>query len=708
MTTQMSLGSRSAAGQLGQLFPNGPGATNTTGPQQLEPLSQITIDSLLSNLTNERAVEFVRRFELSPTEEFILKRLCPTIEQNITTVEWSEWQFNQQLAGPVAELTVSDLVTVKAHKRQVALTRFGKAARQSLDTMKTQEGQQLWKEQNLLIVSTFKKVEIIDILRSLLTCVPISQLMLKGEQATTDRPLLFDRVIYMETHDFGAINKGAYEMDRLVEKNRRNLQDYGVQGVDTVIMPPGSLMMYKNSEENMTNRSTWKAEGELGVNRQETYVYQDELGHTIQGLQAIEAPTFNPGEGSRIVKIDPMTRETHIGTKTVLSPWAYRSVGDGRQYRDTTVYNIDTDEFQYISFSDAFYRTRAFVRNRGGGASLHPDLAAKLLPYFNLNVRTGAGGLPLPPSFRDIQQQGYGDWIAKVPDDPTTGTVYGDLPIDDQNSWITLIGAGIPIPASVGILRPRIKLRMSSAIVMKKGAETCRNYEGFINALVADDVPTMAKIANYTMRTKATVGRPQNVRVIPDVMFQGYSGGGNFKDMFGNDLYDKTRFNETAKENVNKLTRNIANTPSAIYVLLPMESTATSFPFIDLFGEMSKSPLSRLANGKIDTIYDPDVAFPTASFYVELYELNTRFPPNPDLQEDLSACDQSALIGVTTMMQAWQCDHFKDGNHCMVRSSSHLSDELSVPGSRKIINGQGSNMRAKPIKNWTEILLRCP
>ena len=83
-------------------------------------------------------------------------------------------------------------------------------------------------------------------------------------------------------------------------------------------------------------------------------------------------------------------------------------------------------------------------------------------------------------------------------------------------------------------------------------------------------------------------------------------------------------------------------------------------------------------------------------------------PPNPNVDETVSASDQSELIGVTTMMQAWQCDNFRNGKHAMITSSSHISDELSVPGSLKIFNGQGSNMRAKPIENWDHVLLKCP
>jgi len=310
-------------------------------------------------------------------------------------------------------------------------------------------------------------------------------------------------------------------------------------------------------------------------------------------------------------------------------------------------------------------------------------------------------------TFGSIFKNSFGQWL-KGHEPAAVPRVSAGL-WTDPKAWVDLIEKVGVIPLNIGILRPRIKFRMSAAIVLKKGAETCRNYEGFINALVADDAATMTKFANYTMRTKATVGRPNNIRVMRDVMFNGYCGGGNYKDMFGDDIVESALFQAAGAKNLMNLSLNVAGAPSAIYVALPMESTATSFSFVDLFGALTNNPLFRILNGKVDSSnYNETQAFPTAPIYSELYKLRALFPPNSNIDDEVSACDQSGLLGVTTMLQAWQCDHFTNGKHAMVNSSSHISNELSVPGSLKIFNGQGSNMRAKPIVNWDEVLLRCP
>ena len=693
--SQLSSVPAQSGNTLANYFPGRAGATNTTGPQQMAPITTVTVDALLSNLTEENAIEFIRRYLLSPEEEFILGQVCPTIRQDITTVAWSVWEFNQQLSTPVAEQTVSSLVKVQAHKRQTALTRWGNAAQQSLDTFKTEEGRALFARKLELIASTFKKTEILDIIRSLLTCHTMTSLMLQGEYGSTEQPFRLERIFDKETSNFGVINKDVYGMDRIVEEARRSMEELGVRGVDTALMPPGSMKMYKNSEENMVNRSTWRAEGQLGVDRQENYIYANPLGNTIQGLQAVETSKFNPGEGDNWVKIDPMTRQTCIGTKTVLSGWAHRNVG--QPYQGSTVYNIDTDNYQRIDLKEAFRRTRMF-RDGGGGA-----VGAMLQSFQDVFTRIfdAAGVAVADTTFGSITVNGYGN---------TLTAAQKALDWADRDDWETLIDAGVPLPINIGILRPRIKFQMSSAIVMKKGSETCRNYEGFIQALVADDARTMNKIANFTMRTKATVGRKDNIRVIPDVMFQGYLGGGNFKDMFGDDLTTPATFQAAGERNVKQLEQNVAGTASAIYVALPITSGPNDFNFIDLFGNLNKNPVFRAvtSKGPGTTLYDPEKAFPTAGEYETLYGLNKLFPPNQDLDEDLTACDQTALLGVTTMFQAWQLDHLGGNKRCMIRSASHLTDELSVPGSRAIYNGQSSRMRAKPITDWDEVLRRCP
>ena len=91
-----------------------------------------------------------------------------------------------------------------------------------------------------------------------------------------------------------------------------------------------------------------------------------------------------------------------------------------------------------------------------------------------------------------------------------------------------LVDQGKKLPFTVVLCRT-LHFDMSAMIMMRGGSETGMMTYGHSNVELGDDVKTKTAIVNYTGYLSATVFRPKNVIVLPDVIFNGYRGGGGTK-----------------------------------------------------------------------------------------------------------------------------------------------------------------------------------
>lgn len=684
---QLTTGRSEGTGPMANLFINPPGAVNVTGPANGRPVHNLTTDALVGIYTKENAIQYIDKHKLTRSQEFFLTQVMPEMDAGEgLEIAWTTWEFQRDFAKEVPEETVSDLVGAAAHKKKVALTRLGKAAQISLDVMETLEGRTAWEHSLGQVINTFKHSQCVDGLRSILCAPDFRATLLMHTYGSNEKPYDLQTIFDRETEMFGGLSKNAWMMDKAVSEGIRLLQDRNITA-DVVLMPQGSKQFYLNSEENLVNRSTWQIEGQTGVDRQMNYLYDNELGNTIQGIQAVEMSAFIPSGTS--TRIDPLTKEVTIGTKTILSGSAY-----GQGMRGTYVQDIDTDNFKYISMRTAFDRSRLFTVDAAGKGTIIPAKEAELKKQF---------GNPADVKFTSIA----GFKFRGTGNINTAGgaKARADLEWTNYDHWVALINEGEALPLNFMIVRPRIRFEMSSAVVMRKGSETCNMFTGYKRADVGKNVEKGILYTNYVMRTKAAIMAEDAIHVIPNIKFHRYIGGGNFDDMFGDDLsksHDDLK--ELAMQNL-KATMIGRKKPSAMYMAVPATHTAQQFSFVDIMKDLKSNPVYKAAGGHISASYDPDQAFGTYPMYKDV--IAYLFPATLNMN-DLSNCDQSKHYGVTSMFQCMQIDILATGRQVLVHSHSHITDELSVPKSRSILDGSAIERRASDSINWTKILNMCP
>lgn len=705
--TSFTTGYGRNAGPNEKLWANGPGPIDVSGPQGGRPVSNMTTDALVGPYTKNYVLEFIRHWKLSPAQEFLLSEVMPEVDSGeALEIAWTYWKFERDVANLTPEETASGLVSGHAHKKSVSLVRLGKAAQCSIDIMETDEGRRVWDEKIATIGNTFKQSKCLDAVRTIVAAAPFrTTLLMRQTVGTVDKPYQLSHIFDRETRMFGCLNKSTWSIDDEVSIARRVLQERGVTA-DVVLMPPGSKRLYLNSEENNVNRSTWQIEGQKGVDRQEQYLYQNELGMTIQGLQAVEMSAFVHPEDP-MLRIDAMTRTVNIGMKHILSRHNF-----GKAEKGIYVQNIDTDNFEFISTMKAFTKSRIFMTDKSLGVGNW-----RILP----KMRTYLDSLFFPngnvsENFSDIKDINGYVFDTKLNDTDDAGNKV-ELKWTEYSHWLRIISLGGSLPLNFMVLRPRIEFDMASAVVMQKGSATCQMFSGYGNAMIGKDVVKGVVHANVTLRCKATVAYEDHIEVLPNVQFQRYRGGGNLKDMFGDnyeiDFTDETKLAKSLKEmveigmdNVRNLSNGIS-APAAIYLAVPIQSTAQAFSFVDLFGNLEDNPVLRIAQGPVATDYNPQEAFGTSEYYVDFYGLKKLFPPQYDFSE-MSNCDLSEKLGVTTMFQGFQVSKFLDSEEIgIVESRSHITNDLSMPKSRDVMNGQSSAMRVTPIKDWNKLKLLC-
>lgn len=145
-----------------------------------------------------------------------------------------------------------------------------------------------------------------------------------------------------------------------------------------------------------------------------------------------------------------------------------------------------------------------------------------------------------------------------------------------RDSIMRLIESDIFLPLNFMCIRPFVRHRMYSMVLMKGGYDTGATFIGHTNMLLSDDGATKMHYGNYTFNHKSIVMNPKNIIVASDVMFGGYRGG-NGTRFFNDDDIGNILSN---KKNV---LRN-ASRSSIMSIMLPAEENQFNHHPIDVSG----------------------------------------------------------------------------------------------------------------------------
>lgn len=253
---------------------------------------------------------------------------------------------------------------------------------------------------------------------------------------------------------------------------------------------------------------------------------------------------------------------------------------------------------------------------------------------------------------------------SRVTDDRVASTALFliEQPID-MNILNYMLDNDIPIPFDVMLVRPFIRHRMYSMILMKGGHETGSTFIGHTNMMLSDDGITKMHYGNYTFNHKSIVMQPKNIIVQNDVMFGGYLGGN------GTHFFSEKDF-----ANIRVVLRS-QHRPSMLAILIPLNEPFHFHP-MDITGWYANDKKRESATQH----------YSSSQYYQNIYrfsDLTSRFSDNyimkynaPFKRNTVIAQDQwSFHIGGRS-----------GGYHGFRRSRSHLGPELYA-GVRGVFEG---------------------
>ena len=240
------------------------------------------------------------------------------------------------------------------------------------------------------------------------------------------------------------------------------------------------------------------------------------------------------------------------------------------------------------------------------------------------------------------------------------------------------LSANVLFPFTMVLVRPFIEHLMSSALVVRGGADTGQTLISASRVLVSADNLHGNRVWSLRYYAGAITIDPRKIVLLTDVFSHRYSGGRNCE------LVDPGRNVNEARISLQAARESGINRPSVISLLLP--SMMRSVP--RLFSISGSYPLSA-AQSQIVT--DGGKVYIGQEYYAkDLYQLFGDISSRAD-EDSRTYFDSAAAYAdnVTALQGAQQLFDPKTNSHSMhISSQSHLNDALSYDHSSKdVLNG---------------------
>lgn len=629
--------------QTKNLFINPPGSQLTTTPSQQKPVHNLTTDHLVGpSLHKELAMYWVRHY-LSQYNDILLRVLPPTNIEFALKVTVTEWEFDGDLAGEVPEGTVSTLVGAATRRSEKEMQRRGKGAKVSTDIMNTEEGRRLLQEFSRNIAESFMNVIKLDIQRELFS--PTYAQCLVSSYLRRITLVDLETIIRHEVQNFLPIARDVYLLKRLFDVARKNMEDEG-RDPNMILLPPGTISYLKN-DFNKLHQTVLK-NGVKAIDYQGRYPFRMGPNNPNQTWSLCGLPTYELSaivEASTVGAINATESTRSIGRHFFLSNALSPNNGD------CYVYDLQTDNMKKYSMLDALqesgFFSGKFIAWRASSSTWPQAADATFEAFYNSSPAYQAA----------IRDGGHLD-KAELKER-----------IDDPQNWAAMIYAGIPLPVNVMVCQPEIKIKTSSAAILRAGSETGNVFITMKNPQSGLDVRHQNVITNVTMRSAAVVtesGR-KNISIIPNVMPCGFVDAGKT-------YYMVTLFHE------NSQTKNY----------IDIKGTANNLP---VYGELK-------AHGGGDKIY----SYSTSDFYRKnLWNLDTEFPDqNAGLPYHYESSKRNRLTFQTTQ---YCYNSAKQDYSRVISSCGHIPDKGNQPGAKKVFRG---NKMFYDELNMKKMMLYCP
>jgi hypothetical protein len=304
---------------------------------------------------------------------------APWVFTNDMHVVFNTWEFNGTLAGRVPSEGISRLITSSKRSQRRSVVRRGLAFMMEQDYFNTAEGIVQYERNITGIADCVQHTQEHDTIYELLTCNNYERMW---EYKFGKSTVPYKKMLDDEIANFGCITMDDTRLEILYFQNDRLMRKNQVIP-DLLITPPGTSIYLTQAQPMKT---LYYTVGEGGVRLQKEG--PQALTSFKTGVPIVETKDFEVNTGPAV---ELLTRPVYVSERyeMVFGVWRRSNIeGYNTGWRDTYLYDENTDAFKKILFRDAFLNSKLFEIN---GNDYHPELQ-ELIKKYNTDRRVPSRG----------------------------------------------------------------------------------------------------------------------------------------------------------------------------------------------------------------------------------------------------------------------------------------------------------------------------
>lgn len=300
---------------------------------------------------------------------FYFTAVLPFSQTEEENFQWNTWEFNHVPAGEVPHEGVSRLVTTQSESFYGSIRRRGLAFKLEVDFYNTDEGALMWYRNCKGIAGCVLDTQAYDTILELLTCKNYQR---KWNEIFTTSPESQRTIIQDEISKYACVQKDSNRIFIVFHEYKRIMNLNEGSDPDLLIVPPQSQIYLNLVGAGKTDYYVVGPEGPI-LKRDGPYSI-GMFGET--GVRVFETKDFNFDRQGPNIQL--LTRAISIGEIYQMTLTHLKGLSSFRQYRsgmrDKYLYDENLDNWQKVTFFDAFRNARIF--NSKG--EIHPQLKSFL------------------------------------------------------------------------------------------------------------------------------------------------------------------------------------------------------------------------------------------------------------------------------------------------------------------------------------------
>lgn len=269
---------------------------------------------------------------------------------------WNEWHFNTSLVGRVPHEGISRLVTSSKKQFRDHVVRHGIAFIMEADLFGTPEGDEQYRRNVKGIVRSVQETQDHDTVFALLSAKNYFKMW---EDKFGRLGITYQKILETEIENYASIVRDERRLYILVEKHQRLMRKNGADP-DLIILPPESKIYLSMEQGNDRIEYTTAGPGGPTLFKNGPRA----LATLRDNIRVFETRDFTVYDD--VPPIDLLTRAVNISEyyPMIFKDWRNDDISNYQtKWRDTYLYDENKDDFNKITFKDAFLNAKIFGKD---------------------------------------------------------------------------------------------------------------------------------------------------------------------------------------------------------------------------------------------------------------------------------------------------------------------------------------------------------